>query len=83
MRVEYRETAVEQLSKLPFNTRKRIVEKIEFYAVQEKPLSFAKRLSGYDVYRFRVGDYRVLFDIADDCIDVLLVVKREGAYKHL
>mgnify|MGYP000642780077 CR=1 FL=1 len=84
MRIRYREVAKEQLKKLPATAQKRIAKKIVFYASQPNPLSFAKTLSGYGAHRFRVGkDYRVIFEVDSDTLHVLLIVKREDAYKDL
>lgn len=83
MRIEYRAVAKDQLKKLPPTTQIRIARKIAFYAVQSDPLSFAKPLTGYDAYRFRIGNYRVIFELSRNTLFVLLIVKREGAYQHL
>lgn len=83
MRVGYREKAIEQLRALSKQERKRITDKIDFFASQGDPLSFAKPLMGYAAFRFRIGDFRVIFQITGTVLDVLLVVKREGAYRNL
>lgn len=83
MRVAYKETALEQLEALPVAARKRIINKVVFFISQPDPLVFAKPLRGHDAYRFRIGNYRVVFDIEKDVLTVLLVVKREGAYRNL
>lgn len=83
MRVEYREVAKEQLKTLPAHLQERIAKKILFYASQSDPLSFAKPLAGYDAYRFRIGNYRVIVEVESETLFVLLIVKREGAYRHL
>lgn len=83
MRVFYKPKAVEQLSELSAALRKRITNKVDFYAAQPDPIRFAKPLTGYDAYRFRIGEYRVIFDVVNSRIEVLLVVKRDGAYLDL
>ncbi|MBI4067966.1 type II toxin-antitoxin system RelE/ParE family toxin [Candidatus Kaiserbacteria bacterium] len=84
MRVAFKRTADEQLEKLPPNIRERILSKIYFYASQPEPLSFAKRLFGYNAYRFRIGnDYRAICEVDAGTLYVLLIVKREGAYRDL
>lgn len=83
MRLAFKPKAVEQLKALPQKTQERILRKLAFYIAQQDPLSFAKPLTGYDVYRFRVGHHRIIGDLANDTITVLLVVGREGAYKNL
>jgi mRNA-degrading endonuclease RelE of RelBE toxin-antitoxin system len=83
MRVEYKAKAVDQLEELSLALRGRITDKIDFYASQSDPLSFAKPLAGYNAYRFRIGDYLAIVETSGDTLFVLLIVKREGAYQNL
>lgn len=55
----------------------RILRKVEWFCAQNHPLAFAKPLDGSlkDVYRFRIGDYRVLFEIIDDKPHILMVLR--------
>lgn len=65
----------------------RITNKIEWYSQQEDPLVFAKSLQGYfqGSYRFRIGDYRVIFDYLDSGkINILMVLNinhRKDSYR--
>ena len=86
MLLQFTPTAAKDLEKLPPAQARRIVKKMQWYAVQEKPLSFAKRLtdSRLGSYRFRVGDYRVLIDIVHGALQVILVLSvenRKNAYR--
>lgn len=83
MRVLYTDTAVRQFESLDRAVQMRISRKMRFFSEQERPLSFAKRLVGHEAFRFRIGDYRVIFEMRDHVMTVLLVVKREGAYESL
>ena len=83
MRVIYAPSASAQLDALPQSVQIRIVDKIAFYASQPDTLSFAKPLTGYNAYRFRIGDYRAIVEVNGEILFVLLVVKREGAYRNL
>lgn len=64
-RVIYTESAIRDLSCLQKKIAERIAHKITFFREQADPLRFAKKLVGSPIgsYRFRVGDYRVLFDM--------------------
>jgi mRNA interferase RelE/StbE len=44
-----------------------------------------KKLTGFDLYRIRVGDWRVTYAIEDDKLIVLVVevAPRGGAYRNL
>ena len=83
MKIFYTHRAAAELKSLSKPVQKRIVSKMRFYASQENPLTFAKRL--VDVregqLRFRIGDYRVIFDVAKDSIYVLKIAKRSDVYK--
>lgn len=76
-------TAIRHLQELSGQSQKRITDKIDLYAGQQDPLAFAKHLVGYGAYRFRIGDYRVIFEVSSNTIYVLLIVKRDAAYKDL
>lgn len=62
--VIYTTGAREDLNNFDRGTAKRIVKKIHFLSLQNNPLIFAKRLTNPKLgqYRFRIGDYRALFD---------------------
>ena len=72
--------AKNRLQKIEINQRERITKKIKFYIEQDNPLLFAKTL-GNGFYRFRVGDYRVIFYIDEDIIQIVDVNRRDKIYK--
>ncbi|MEK7574347.1 MAG: type II toxin-antitoxin system RelE/ParE family toxin [Patescibacteria group bacterium] len=82
MKVFYTYKAAEQLKNLPRSVQKRIIEKMCFYAIQDNPLKFAEHLTDYreGEFRFRVGDYRMIFDIKGNTIYILKIRKRDKAY---
>lgn len=63
-RIEYTEKALEDLKKLDKRIARRILEKLNFFVQQNNPIQFAKKLKDaqYGEYRFRIGDYRIIFD---------------------
>ena len=81
MRVRFTETADSQLDRLPHRLQKRIVEKIEYYSIQLDPLEFSERLSSSNNYRFRIGDYRVIFEVLHDTLWVTAIKRRDEAYR--
>lgn len=60
----YTKSAREDLKNLGRKIARRIIKKIAFYTSQEDPLKFAKPLHNnlLGQYRFRIGDYRAIFD---------------------
>lgn len=82
--IEFRPTAVKDLKKLPSAIRKRIAEKLDYYRNQADPLNYATKLTGFGKggdYRFRVGQYRIVFDLEKDKITVLYVEHRREVYR--
>jgi len=59
--VKWTEISLKQLEKLDKSLAKRIVDKVE-YIIQD-PFVFVKKLKGFNLYRLRVGDYRIIMSI--------------------
>lgn len=80
---EFKRKAVKEVEKLPPRIRKRILEKLKFYSLQENPLRFAEKLKDqrFGEYRFRIGDYRALFDLKSRKIIILKVGHRRDIYR--
>ncbi len=76
-------SAVQSLKKLHVADRKRIFEKLDFFFTTENPLSFAKHLHESELgsYRFRVGDFRIIFDVRNDVADIIMIGNRKDIYK--
>jgi len=71
--VDFVPSARRQLAKLAHPTQKRISRAIDALAHQPRPRG-AKQLAGaLPVWRIRVGDYRVLYQIHDDRLLVLVI----------
>lgn len=83
MKFTFSETAHRQLEKLDKSAQRRIVSKLNFFIAQEDPLAFSEKLadSQYGEWRFRIGDYRVLFDVHSDTIVALKIGHRRDIYK--
>ena len=75
-RIELSETAVKQLSKLDKPETKRLTRFLhERLASLNDPRSIGKALTGPmgSLWRYRVGDYRVICDIQDGILRVLVL----------
>lgn len=83
MKLIFARSAFRQFQKLEYAVQKRIDEKLNFYISQKNPLQFAEPLqdSRFGNWRFRIGNYRVLFDVENDKIIVLKVGHRKDIYK--
>ena len=81
-KIEIKKSAVKEISKLPIKDLKRILKEIELLANNPRPFG-AIKLSGDEKYRLRVGNYRLLYQIFDDKL-IIIVVKvghRKDVYK--
>lgn len=79
-RLEFKPRVNKDLKALSVENQARIVEKIE--ALAENLSGDVKKLTNFaPQYRLRVGDYRVLFQIAGELITVFRVVHRRDAYR--
>jgi len=81
-RLVYTRRAERDIKKLESDTKDRIGKALLRYS--EEPLKYAEKLSGpiLGEYRFRIGDYRVIFDIEGNEIVVLRVGHRREIYKR-
>lgn len=86
-RIEYAESVQKEVRKLDPQARKRIRDFLEGKVAElDDPRSLGKPLSGSfsSLWRYRVGDYRVLASI-EDCYLRILVVKighRKEVYRQ-
>ena len=62
------------LARLPLNLQKRIVAKIKEVAVDPyAPNNNLTKLQGRDGYRLRVGDWRVIYELQDERLVMLVL----------
>jgi len=81
--VDFEPAALHQFNKLNKNLQARLKPKIDALAKNPRPHG-VKKLQGYENrYRIWVGDYRVLYEIHDNILLVLVVDvgKRGGIYR--
>ncbi len=70
--------AKKDLEILERNIQKRVVNKLRFYLKSGNPLQYAKKLKDDRLgeYRFRIGDYRIIFDIdKEGNINILIILR--------
>ena len=74
--VRISQTAAKQLRKLPQEDQERVAAKASSLATDPRPAGTHK-LRGYeDVWRVRVGPYRILYSVAD--AEVIVIVLKVG-----
>lgn len=77
--LEYLDMAKKQLDKLPLYVSDRILKTLE--RIRVRPHHFVKSLSGLPYFRLSVGDYRVILDIRND--KLIILVLEVGARKNI
>ncbi|MBU0979213.1 MAG: type II toxin-antitoxin system RelE/ParE family toxin [Nanoarchaeota archaeon] len=80
--LDYSQLAFRQLKRFSKVVQKRIVMTLERCKI--RPYSHIKRLVGSPFYSLRVGDYRVIMDIKDDKLLILVIEigHRKRIYKN-
>jgi len=83
MKIKFTNTARKEIYRLDIAIQRRIGRKLKWLASQINPLDFADPLREHDTgqYRFRIGSYRVIFDIEREWITVHSVGHRREIYK--
>jgi mRNA interferase RelE/StbE len=71
--VSFAPAADRQLRKLPQAVQKRIVRAVEGLQTNPRPPGAIKLQGEHDLYRLRAGDWRVVYQLADDRLVVLVV----------
>ncbi|HEY9245401.1 MAG TPA: type II toxin-antitoxin system RelE/ParE family toxin [Candidatus Methanoperedens sp.] len=73
-KVEYTSKSRKDLKKLPLDIARNIVLSIN--SIKDDPYAFVKKIKGtkrHSLYTHRVGEYRVILDIEDDCLLILVI----------
>ncbi len=76
--------AAKSLARLPRTEARRILDKIAELEDNPKPPG-SKKLQGYELFRLRVGNWRIIYAIEDNVLLILVVsIKSRGeVYKNL
>ncbi len=60
MQFIFTSNAKKTLSKLDRQMVQRIIKKIRTWSDSQDPFKYAVKIESYDLYRFRIGDYRIV-----------------------
>lgn len=82
MEYAFKGNSIKEFSRLPKKIQRQIKQKLEFYMSTKFPLDFAEHLTNFEFgeYRFRIGDYRIAFDVENDTVKILKVGHRKNIY---
>ena len=84
-RIKVQRSAAKALKKIPKPDRKRISKKIDSLAEKLPSPDSTKMKGNNPFHKVRVGDYRIVYEIQDDVL-VILIVKvghRKDIYRNL
>ena len=81
-KISIRRKAQKQLAKIPANDYKKIKQAILDLAQDPRPAG-SKKLKGRQGWRIRQGDYRVIYEIQDDLLIIIVldVGNRKDVYR--
>ncbi len=82
--IDFVPSAAREFAKLATKERKRIAIKIDALAAQPRPPG-AEKLAGVDAWRVRVGDYRIVYEVRDRVLVILVLAvgHRREIYKRM
>lgn len=82
--IVFTDESLQDLDGLDKKTLSKIIKKIKWFVKQKNPLDFTKQLkyNAIGQYRFRIGDYRVIFDCEAQRIIVLRIGHRSTIYRR-
>lgn len=82
-KITFARSARKELQRLPGDLAAKVLEKIEMLALNARPIGCKKLSGAEDLWRLRVGDYRVVYRIDDDkhTVDVAVVRHRREVYR--
>ncbi|WP_253308341.1 type II toxin-antitoxin system RelE family toxin [Rickettsia endosymbiont of Orchestes rusci] len=73
-KLSFSKTALKNLLKISANKRSIILEKLEVLKLDPyKENNNIKKLTGYDGYRLRIGNYRVIYRIDKGKVEILVI----------
>lgn len=83
-RIQVSTSAGKEIAALPKRDQRRVISAIQALAADPRPAGVRKLTGAEDAYRLRVGDYRIIYQIADNVLTVLAVRvrHRKDAYRR-
>lgn len=83
--IEFAPKAEKAFRKLERNVQKALQEKIDTLIITPRGINTKKLQGGYEMYRLRVGNYRIVYSIQDKKLIILVlhIGHRKDIYKFL
>jgi len=82
-RVVFARSARRELERLEMSVARRIISRIEALATDPRPPGCVKLQGAADLWRIRIGDYRVVYSVDDHArvVDIRVIRHRSDAYR--
>jgi len=82
-KIEWAKSAIKDFSDLPKKERLIILKKIKSLSIEPHPAGSIKLEGSIDSWRFRYGNYRVIYNIEDQNLTILVIKigHRKDIYK--
>ncbi|MDP2627977.1 MAG: type II toxin-antitoxin system RelE/ParE family toxin [Candidatus Rokubacteria bacterium] len=82
-RVVFARSARRELERLEMSVARRIISRIEALATDPRPPGCVKLQGAADLWRIRIGDYRVVYSVDGNArvVDIRVVRHRSDAYR--
>jgi len=82
-KITFARSARKELQSFPADVAERLLKKIESLIINARPAGSQKLSGSTDLWRIRVGDYRVVYRIDDSrrIVDVAVVRHRREVYR--
>jgi mRNA interferase RelE/StbE len=71
--IEFRPAAARDLRKLPRHEQRRVGARIDSLADNPRPAGVRQLAGSEKFYRIRVGDYRIIYEILDKVLRILVL----------
>ena len=83
--IQYSEDALKELKQIPKTQVRRIISKIELLSENPFPSGIKKLKGKLDLWRIRVGDYRVIYSVEKNIllIEIIRIRHRKDVYDNL
>lgn len=84
-RIEFKPSALKAFAALPKPIREKVAEKIDALAINPRPPKVEPMAGMESGYRVRSGDYRIVYQVQDDVLMVVVVKvgHRKDVYRNL
>jgi mRNA interferase RelE/StbE len=81
--IVFTRSARKELQALPQSIAERILDKVELLTSNPRPPDCKKLQGASHLWRIRVGDYRVIYNVIDEnqVVDILVIRHRKEAYR--